>query len=109
MREIPSGRFTQSNLPTSFTSFMPSRRRRRRVSRLLKRSWILSTSDSSGRRKTMKNGVRNKKTRKAGRMRVEASSGNVFADLDIPNPEEALTKAQLAGQISILIAEQKLT
>ncbi len=30
----------------------------------------------------------------------ELSSGNVFADLNLPNPEEALTKAELARQIN---------
>ena len=37
------------------------------------------------------------------------SSGNVFADLGLPNPEEALAKAELANKISVLIQERKLT
>lgn len=37
------------------------------------------------------------------------SSGNVFADLGVPNPEEALAKAELANKIAELIREQKLT
>ncbi len=37
------------------------------------------------------------------------SSGNVFADLGVPNPEEALAKAELANKISELIRERKLT
>jgi len=37
------------------------------------------------------------------------SSGNVFADLGVPNPEEALAKAELANKISVLIQERKLT
>jgi len=37
------------------------------------------------------------------------SSGNVFADLGLPNPEEALAKAELANKISVLIRERKLT
>jgi predicted XRE-type DNA-binding protein len=37
------------------------------------------------------------------------SSGNVFADLGVADPEEALTKAELAYRISSLIAERKLT
>ncbi|MGA2674068.1 MAG: helix-turn-helix transcriptional regulator [Terracidiphilus sp.] len=37
------------------------------------------------------------------------SSGNVFADLGLPNPEEALAKAELANKISMLIQERKLT
>jgi predicted XRE-type DNA-binding protein len=37
------------------------------------------------------------------------SSGNVFADLGLAEPEEALTKAELAHAISALIAERRLT
>lgn len=37
------------------------------------------------------------------------SSGNVFADLGIENPEEALAKSELARQISKLIKKKKLT
>jgi predicted XRE-type DNA-binding protein len=42
-------------------------------------------------------------------VRVEASRGNVFADLKLPQPEEALAKARLAHRICELIAERKLT
>ncbi|HEX5241939.1 MAG TPA: helix-turn-helix transcriptional regulator [Tepidisphaeraceae bacterium] len=34
---------------------------------------------------------------------VRRSSGNVFADLGLPNPEEQLLKAQLASEICSLI------
>lgn len=37
------------------------------------------------------------------------SSGNVFADIGIVNPEEALIKAQLACQINDLIKQKRLT
>jgi predicted XRE-type DNA-binding protein len=37
------------------------------------------------------------------------SSGNVFADLGLPNPEEALAKAELAQKIIVLIREKRLT
>jgi predicted XRE-type DNA-binding protein len=40
---------------------------------------------------------------------VEASSGNVFADLDVPNADEALAKAELARRLCVLLAERKLT
>jgi len=36
-------------------------------------------------------------------------SGNVFADLGISNPEEALAKSQLAWEISKIIKKKKLT
>src|ERR1039457_3828609 len=39
----------------------------------------------------------------------EVGSGNVFADLGLSNPEERLTKATLATQISDSIAEFGLT
>ena len=37
------------------------------------------------------------------------SSGNVFADLGLPNPEERLAKADLAIEISRIIDERELT
>ena len=37
------------------------------------------------------------------------SSGNVFADLGLPNPEEALAKAELAHKIILLIRKRGLT
>ncbi len=37
------------------------------------------------------------------------SSGNVFADLDVAEPEEALAKAQLARVIGDIIARRRLT
>ena len=36
-------------------------------------------------------------------------SGNVFADLNVPHPEEALAKAKLAHKISTLIERRGLT
>lgn len=40
---------------------------------------------------------------------IVEGSGNVFADLGLPNPEERKTKADLAYQISTIIAERGLT
>ena len=37
------------------------------------------------------------------------SCGNVFADLSLPNPEEALAKAELAHKITVLIRQRGLT
>ena len=39
----------------------------------------------------------------------EQGSGNVFADLGLPNPELALAKAELVRRIRAVIAERKLT
>jgi predicted XRE-type DNA-binding protein len=40
---------------------------------------------------------------------VEAGSGNVFADLALPHPREALARAELVQRICDLIAERGLT
>jgi predicted XRE-type DNA-binding protein len=40
---------------------------------------------------------------------VYSGSGNVFADLGLPDADELLIKAQLADQISDLIEERQLT
>jgi predicted XRE-type DNA-binding protein len=55
----------------------------------------------------MRNGSRNRaeKTKDT----IEQGSGNVFADLGLPNPELALAKARLVQSIRDLIAERKLT
>lgn len=42
-------------------------------------------------------------------MEVHESTGSVFADLDIPRPETALLKAELAMRISELIDESGLS
>ncbi|MXV74809.1 XRE family transcriptional regulator [Candidatus Poribacteria bacterium] len=42
------------------------------------------------------------------KIEYEIGSGNVFKDLEIPNPEEYLAKARLAGIIYDIIAERKL-
>jgi predicted XRE-type DNA-binding protein len=42
-------------------------------------------------------------------MQVYSGSGNVFADLGLPNADELLIKAELAHQISELISERNLT
>ncbi|NOJ91881.1 XRE family transcriptional regulator [Corallococcus coralloides] len=38
-----------------------------------------------------------------------ASSGNVFRDLEVAQPEEALAKAELVGRIADIIVRKKLT
>ena len=40
---------------------------------------------------------------------IEESSGNVFADLELSNPEERLAKAELARKISQIVGERHLT
>src|SRR5262245_18218394 len=50
---------------------------------------------------------RSKKRRNAAE--VEASSGNVFAHIEVPKPEESHAKAELVRRISDAIAERKRT
>ena len=40
---------------------------------------------------------------------VEASSGNVFADLEVPDAEAALAKAELARRVSAILSARELT
>lgn len=49
------------------------------------------------------------KKKKLGDVEYEIGSGNVFADLGLANPEEALAKAQLAWEIAKIIKRRKLT
>jgi predicted XRE-type DNA-binding protein len=43
------------------------------------------------------------------RIKVTRGSGNVFADLGLPQPEERLAKAALAGELARLIRGKGLT
>ena len=43
------------------------------------------------------------------KIKYKKSSGNVFADLGIPKPEEALAKAKIASKIQKIIKRKKLT
>ena len=45
----------------------------------------------------------------AKRIHIEASSGNVFADLRLPDSAELDTKARLAVEINRLLVAQRLT
>ena len=47
--------------------------------------------------------------KRAPHITVTASSGNVFADIGLPEPEEELTKAQLASHIRHIIKRRRLT
>jgi predicted XRE-type DNA-binding protein len=43
------------------------------------------------------------------RTQVEEGSGNVFADIGLPNPEEALAKAEIARQVNRLLSERGMS
>jgi predicted XRE-type DNA-binding protein len=46
----------------------------------------------------------------AGRkLKIEQGSGNIFADLDLPDAEELLLKSQMVVELHRLITERKLT
>ncbi|MCE5316668.1 MAG: helix-turn-helix domain-containing protein [Parachlamydia sp.] len=47
--------------------------------------------------------------KKANYVECEMSSGNVFVDLGIENPDEELTKAKLAWEIEQIIQKNQLT
>lgn len=47
--------------------------------------------------------------RRLGKIDYEVGSGNVFADIGVPNPEDALLKVQLAHQINRIIEQRGLS
>lgn len=59
----------------------------------------------------MPSGARSKssKTTTKDSSSVESGSGNVFADLELPNPDLALAKARIVQRIRQLITERALT
>ena len=42
-------------------------------------------------------------------IKITESTGNVFADMGLPDAEEALAKAEIASSICDILAERKLT
>ena len=56
----------------------------------------------------MKDGVSNK-TRKKPKDEIEVGSGNVFADLGLPNPGSLLLKAELVHCICVVMEERGLS
>lgn len=45
----------------------------------------------------------------SGKLAMQKSSGNVFADLELPQPEEHLAKAALAAKIADIIRRRRLS
>ena len=45
----------------------------------------------------------------AKRIQSEKGSGNVFADIGLPNPEEALAKAEIARQVNRILVARKIS
>ena len=50
-----------------------------------------------------------KKKQKTQEIEFEIASDNIFADIGVDNPEEELTKAELAWEIEQIIKKKKLT
>ena len=57
----------------------------------------------------MRNGKNGTSKVRKGRDQVVASSGNVFQDIGVSHPEEALYKADLAAKIAEIIDDRGLT
>lgn len=59
----------------------------------------------------MRNGAQPRKTKRVETPvpEIEASSGNVFADLEVSQAGEALVKAELARRICAILSRRKLT
>lgn len=49
------------------------------------------------------------KKKRLGNIEYREGSENIFADIGIPNPEEAMAKTQVAIKISDIIKKKKLT
>lgn len=53
--------------------------------------------------------VKRRVTKRIAQIPMIRGSGNVFADIGLPNPEEHLAKAQLVSLIDDVMRERKLT
>src|ERR1700733_11016661 len=53
--------------------------------------------------------MRREMRKRKNNIQVIASSGNVFADLGLPNPEDKKTKVGLAVEINSILGEMKLS
>ena len=53
--------------------------------------------------------IKKLKKKRFGKIEYTEGSDNIFADLGIPNPEEALAKSKIVMKIDALIKKKKLT
>src|SRR3989475_6312513 len=104
-RGVPSIRSAFRRRSTSYT---PSKRNRRRGSLRPSRTLTSSTAAWLRPNGSTEKGSTNMITRTKKPVRVEKSSGNVFADLGLPQPEQELLKARLTLQIYRLIQKRGL-
>src|SRR5947207_1329526 len=91
----------------------PSKRNRNMASPRRNRRLTSSKPGSAGPRNSTHKGKANMRktnhTNYAKPIEHEISTGNIFADLGLPHPQEALAKAQLARAICLLIEKENLT
>src|ERR1035441_9431789 len=59
--------------------------------------------------KSIKDSGRAMKKSTRRKIEVEDGSDNVFADIGLPNPDEALAKADVAREINRIVSERRLT
>src|SRR3954463_13700483 len=102
--------FTRCASPVRFMCFTPSRRSPSPASR--PRSTILSSfGNGCGTPKRItERGLRQRGDGVTKRkIEVEESGGNIFADLELPDADELLLKAQLVSELRRLIEKLSLT
>lgn len=58
---------------------------------------------------TMPSGKKSSVSKAERRTKIVLGSGNVFADLQLPNPELALAKAELVQRIQRILDQRRLT
>src|SRR3989449_11172838 len=91
-----------------FTFCTPSRKNQNEASPLRRGTLTSSVAGWLRRNASMEKRRTNVATRTRKPIRVEKSSGNVFADLGLPHPEQELLKARLTLQIYRLIQKRSL-
>src|SRR5713226_5755466 len=101
-------RFTPSATGRPSTFCTPSRKNRKGASPLRKKTLTSSITAWLRRNASTGKGRTNMATRTRKPIRMEKSSGNVFADLGLPHPEQELLKAELTLQIFRLIKQRGL-
>src|SRR5258708_37272736 len=89
-------------------SCTPSRKNRKGASPPLRRTSTSSVTAWLRPNAYTEKGRTNVATRTGKPIKVEKSSGNVFADLGLPHPEQELLKAELTLQIYRLIKKRGL-
>src|SRR6476660_3720589 len=88
---------------------MPFRRNQRGASPHRKKNWTWSGRGWPRQNAIIEKGRIDMTKKKTAPGSITASSGNVFADLGLPNPEQQLMKAELTLQIYRIIKQLGMT